>query len=107
MVLNYDIKTLLDNFHEEVSCSVCTTFAESKQQPRLHSFCLHCLNGILRMSSRHYVFLCPECQRETRVLSCAKLKDLPTNFGISSSLAVLAIKECQRMLEWNVELQQK
>ena len=60
----------------------------------LHSFCLHCLNGILRTSSHHDVFLCPECQGEVRVRSCTNLKDLPTNFGISGLLDVLAIKEC-------------
>ncbi|PFX12289.1 E3 ubiquitin-protein ligase TRIM71 [Stylophora pistillata] len=90
-----DIKTLLDNLHEEVSCSVCmTTFTEPKILPCLHSFCLHCLNGILRISGRHHVFLCPECRREVQVPSSGTLKDLPTNFRINSLLDVLAIKEC-------------
>ncbi|PFX12389.1 E3 ubiquitin-protein ligase TRIM71 [Stylophora pistillata] len=91
-----DVKTLLDNLHDEVSCSVCmTTFAEPKILPCLHSFCLHCLNGILlRTSGRHDAFLCPECRREVQVPSSGTLKDLPTNFRINSLLDVLAIKEC-------------
>ena len=90
-----DIKTFLDNLHEEVSCSVCmTTFTDPKQLPCLHSFCLHCLNGILRTSGRHDVITCPECRRESRVPGSANLKDLPTNFRINSLLDVLAIKEC-------------
>ena len=90
-----DIKTLLNNLHEEVSCSVCmTTFTNPKQLPCLHSFCLHCLNGILRTSGRHDIITCPECRRESRVPSCGNLKDLPTNFRINSLLDVLAIKEC-------------
>ena len=90
-----DIKTLLNSLHEEVSCSVCmTTFTEPKQLPCLHSFCLHCLNGILRTSGRHDVITCPECRRESRVPSNGNLKDLPTNFRINSLLDVLAIKEC-------------
>ena len=89
-----DIKTLLNNLHEEVSCSVClTTFTDPKQLPCLHSFCLHCLNGILR-TSRHDVITCPECRRESRVPSSGDLMDLPTNFRINSLLDVLAIKEC-------------
>jgi len=74
---------------------VCTTtFTDPKQLPCLHSFCLHCLNGILRTSGRHDVITCPECRRESRVPSNGNLKDLPTNFRINSLLDVLAIKEC-------------
>ena len=90
-----DIKTLLDNLHEEVSCSVCmNTFTEPKQLPCLHSFCLHCLNGILRTSGHHNIIPCPECRREVQVPGSGNLKDLPTNFRINSLLDVLAIKEC-------------
>ena len=90
-----DIQTLLNNLHEEVSCSVCmNTFTDPKQLPCLHSFCLHCLNGILRTSGRHDVICCPECRRESRVPTSGNLHDLPTNFRINSLLDVLAIKEC-------------
>ena len=90
-----DIETLLDNLHEEVSCPVCkTTFTEPKTLPCLHSFCLHCLDGILRNSGRHDIIACPECRREVQVPSSGNLKDLPTNFRINSLLDVLAIKEC-------------
>ena len=93
--LNMDLKTLLNNLHEEVSCSVCmTAFTDPKQLPCLHSFCLHCLNGILRTSGRHDIITCPECRKEGRVPSSGNLKDLPTNFRINSLLDVLAIKEC-------------
>ena len=86
---------MLNNLHEEVSCSVCmTTFTDPKQLPCLHSFCLHCLNGILRTSGRHDIITCPECRRESRVPSSGNLKDLPTNFRINSLLDVLAIKDC-------------
>ncbi|XP_078361722.1 E3 ubiquitin-protein ligase TRIM45-like [Oculina patagonica] len=90
-----DSKTLLNNLHEEVSCSVCmTTFTEPKQLPCLHSFCLHCLEGILRTSGRRDIINCPECRRESRVPASGNLNDLPTNFRINSLLDVLAIKEC-------------
>ena len=90
-----DIKTLLANLHEEVSCSVCmVTFTAPKQLPCLHSFCLHCLEGIQRASGRHDVITCPECRRESQ-LPGGNLKDLPTNFRINSLLDVLAIRECR------------
>ena len=90
-----DIKTLLDNLHEEVSCSVCmTTFTDPKILPCLHSFCLHCLNEILRTSGLYDIFPCPECRKEVQVPGSGKLKDLPTNFRMNSLLDVLAIKEC-------------
>ena len=89
-----DVKTLLNNLHEEVSCSVCmTTFTDPKLLPCLHSFCLHCLEGIQRTTSRHDIIICPECRRESRVPS-GSLNDLPTNFRINSLLDVLAIKQC-------------
>ncbi|XP_078361763.1 E3 ubiquitin-protein ligase TRIM33-like [Oculina patagonica] len=89
-----DLKTLLNNLHEEVSCPVCmTTFTDPKQLPCLHSFCLHCLKGIQRTSGRHDIITCPECRRESRVPS-GSLDELPTNFRINSLLDVLAIKEC-------------
>ena len=90
-----DIQTLLNNLHEEVSCSVCkSTFTDPKQLPCLHSFCLHCLNGILQTSGHHDVICCPECRRESRVPRSGNVNDLPTNFRINSLLDVLAIKEC-------------
>ena len=89
-----DVKTLLNNLHEEVSCSVCTTtFTDPKILPCLHSFCLHCLQGIQRASGRQNIITCPECRRESRDPS-GSLNDLPTNFRINSLLDVLAIKEC-------------
>ena len=90
-----DIKTLLDNLHEEVSCSVCMCkFTDPKQLPCLHSFCLHCLNGIQRTSANLKVIACPECRQEFRVPESGNLQALPTNFRINSLLDVLAIKEC-------------
>ena len=66
--VNMDIRTLLNNFHEEVSCSVCMcNYTDPKQLPCLHSFCLHCLNGIQRTSGRREKIACPECRQEFKV----------------------------------------
>ena len=93
--LAMDVKTLLNNLHEEVSCSVCmNTFTDPKQLPCLHSFCLHCLNDILRTSGRRDIILCPECRKECKVPGSGTLNELPTNFRINSLLDVLAIKDC-------------
>ena len=90
-----DIKTLLDNLREEVSCSVCMiTFTEPKTLPCLHSFCLHCLNKILLASGRHDIIACPECRREFQVPNGGNLEYLPSNSRINSLLDVLAIEEC-------------
>ena len=90
-----DVKTLLDNLHDEVSCSVCMCpFTEPKQLPCLHSFCLKCLNGIHRTSPRRDVISCPECRKEIRIPGSGNPSEFPTNFRINSLLDVLAIKEC-------------
>ena len=90
-----DIQTLLNNLHEELSCSVCMSkYTDPKQLPCLHSFCLHCLNGIQRTSGRRDKIPCPECRQEFNVPDNGNLAALPTNFRINSLLDVLAIKEC-------------
>ena len=90
-----DIKTLLDNLHDELSCSVCMcTFTDPKQLPCLHSFCLHCLNGIQRTSGVRGKITCPECRRQFEIPGSGNPSELPTNFRINSLLDVLAIKEC-------------
>ena len=90
-----DIKTLLDNLHDEVSCSVCMCpFTEPKQLPCLHSFCLKCLNGIHRTSPSQDVISCPECRKEIRIPGSGNPSEFTTNFRINSLLDVLAIKEC-------------
>ena len=90
-----DIKILLGNLHDEVSCSVCMcTFTDPKQLPCLHSFCLHCLNGIQRTSGVHRKITCPECRRQFHIAGSGSPSELPTNFRINSLLDVLAIKEC-------------
>ena len=60
----------------------------------MHSFCLHCLNGIQRTSGRRDKIACPECRQEFNVPDNGNLAALPTNFRINSLLDVLAIKEC-------------
>ena len=90
-----DIQTLLNNLHEELSCSVCMSkYTDPKQLPCLHSFCLYCLNGIQRTSGRRDKIACPECRQEFNVPDNGNLAALPTNFRINSLLDVLAIKEC-------------
>ena len=90
-----DVQTLLNNLHEELSCSVCMSkYTDPKQLPCLHSFCLHCLNGIQRTSGRRDKIACPECRQEFKVPDNGNLEALPTNFRINSLLDVLAIKEC-------------
>ena len=90
-----DIQTLLHNRHDEVSCSVCMcTFTDPKQLPCLHSFCLHCLNGIQRKSGLHGKITCPECRRQFQIPGNGNPSELPTNVRINSLLDVLAIKEC-------------
>ncbi|XP_073240242.1 E3 ubiquitin-protein ligase TRIM71-like [Porites lutea] len=90
-----DVKTLLDNLHDELSCSVCMcTYTDPKQLPYLHSFCLHCLNGIQRTSGVHGKITCPECRKQIKIPGSGNPSELPTNFRINSLVDVFAIKEC-------------
>ena len=90
-----DIKTLPDNLHDELSCSVCMcTFTDPKQLPCLHNFCLNCLKGIQRTSVVHGKIACPECRRQFQIPGSGNPSELPTNFRINSLLDVLTIKEC-------------
>ena len=92
-----DIKTLLHNLREEVSCSVCSDiFNDPKHLPCLHSFCLHCLKQWHIKSRGGDTIRCPNCQGVSRVPESGDLKDLPTSFYLNGLIDVLAIKECRR-----------
>ena len=91
-----DIKTLLHNLREEVSCSVCSNiFTDPKQLPCLHSFCLNCLKQWQRTSHGQDTIRCPNCQALSRVPETGDLKDLPTSFYLNGMIDMLAIKECK------------
>ena len=90
-----DIKTLLHNLREEVSCTVCSVFTDPKHLPCVHSFCLHCLKQWHRTSHGGDTIRCPNCQAVSRVPESGNLKDLPTSFYLNGLIDVLAIKECR------------
>ena len=61
-----DIKTLLHNLREEVSCPVCTNvYTDPKHLPCLHTFCLQCLKHTT--SHGRDTFRCPKCQAISKV----------------------------------------
>ena len=91
-----DIKTLLHNLREEVSCPVCTNiYTDPKHLPCLHSFCLQCLKHWHRSSHGRDTIRCPKCQVLGKVPESGDLKDLPTSFYLNGLIDVLAIKECK------------
>ena len=91
-----DIKTLLENLREEVSCSVCSDiFIDPKHLPCLHSFCMKCLKQWHRTSHGGDTIRCPKCQAVSRIPESGELKDLPTSFYLNGLIDVLAIKECR------------
>ncbi|XP_020603836.1 E3 ubiquitin-protein ligase TRIM71-like [Orbicella faveolata] len=91
-----DIRTLLHNLREEVSCSVCSSiFTDPKQLPCLHSFCLQCLTQWRRASyNGRGTIKCPNCLALSKVPESGDLKDLPTSFYLNGMIDVLTIKEC-------------
>ena len=88
---------LKSKLHDEVCCSVCLlTFTDPKQLPCLHSFCLHCLNGLVRTSDFNGPFLtCPQCNKRLKIPGSGSPSELPSNLRINSLLKILAIKECK------------
>ena len=91
-----DIKTLLRNLREEVSCPVCTNvYTDPKHLLCLHTFCLHCLKHWHTTSHGRDTIRCPKCQAISRVPESGDLKDLPTSFYLNGLIDVLAIKECK------------
>ena len=91
-----DIKTLLHNLREEVSCPVCINiYTDPKQLLCLHSFCLQCLNLCHRSSHGRDTIRCPKCQVVSKVPDSGDLKDLSTSFYLNGFIDVLAIKECK------------
>ena len=91
-----DIKTLLHNLREQVSCPVCTNiYTEPKHLPCRHSFCLQCLKHWHRPGHGRDTITCPKCQLVSRVPDSGDLADLPTSVHLNALIDVLAIKECK------------
>ena len=91
-----DIKSLLHDLREEVSCPVCyNIYTDPKQLQCLHSFCLQCLQQWHRTSHGRDTIRCPKCQALNKVPESGDLKDLPTSFYLNGLIDVLAIKECK------------
>ena len=95
-VMDIEMKSK-SKLHDEVCCSVCLlTFTDPKQLPCLHSFCLHCLNGLVRTSDFNGPFLtCPQCNKRLKIPGSGSPSELPSNLRINSLLNILAIKECK------------
>ena len=102
-----DLKTLLDNLHDEVSCSVCMcTYTDPKQLPCLHSFCLQCLNGIQRTSGLHGKITCPECRKQFKISGSGDPSELPTIF-VSIVWSMSWQLKSAVQLTWNAETARK
>ena len=96
LVSRMDIKTVLYNLREEVSCPVCSNiYTDPKQLPCLHTLCLQCLKQWHRTSHCRDTIRCPKCQAVSRVPESGDLKDLPTTFYLNGLIDVLTIKECK------------
>ena len=95
-----DIKMLLHNLREEVSCSVCSDiFTDPKHLPCLHSFCLHCLKQWHRTSHGCDTIRCPKCQAISRAPESGDLKDLLTSLYLNGLIDMLEIKDCKSSQE--------
>lgn len=94
---NMDVQTLLENLDKVLTCSVCfCTFTNPKLLPCLHTFCLHCLNGIQRTRGSRSTIPCPECRKHIPVPESGNFNELPTDFRMNSLCDVRAIKECKK-----------
>ena len=95
LIQTMDVQTSPKNLRQEVSCSVCSDiYADPKQLPCLHSFCLQCLKHWHETGSGGDSIKCPKCQTLSRVPTSGDLKDLPTSFYLKGMIDVLAIKKC-------------
>ena len=92
-----DIKTVLQDLREEVSCPVCTSiYTDPKQLQCLHNFCLQCLKQRHGTSRGQDTIRCPKCQALNKLPESGDLKDLPTSLYLNSLIDVFAIKECKK-----------
>ena len=72
-------------------CSIISDiFADPKQLPCLHSFCLHCLKQWHRTSHGCGTIRCPKCQAVSRLPESGDLKDLPTSFYLNGLIGGLS-----------------
>lgn len=76
-----DIEILLSQLNDITECGICTeTLCHPRLLPCVHTFCLHCLQQLLRASSTtEQKLVCPLCRSEFSVPPDG-LETLPRNF---------------------------
>ena len=53
---------------EHFECAVCMEqFKEPKVLPCLHTFCMRCLQKLLKKQGPDHVITCPECRQNAKV----------------------------------------
>ncbi|XP_075426714.1 tripartite motif-containing protein 59 isoform X1 [Ascaphus truei] len=78
----------MDNFEEELTCSICYgIFEDPRVLPCSHTFCRNCLENVIKSADsylwRPSSLRCPSCRR-TAELSPAGVNSLPINFALKS-----------------------
>jgi hypothetical protein len=84
----------------KLECSVCyQTFKDPRNLPCGHTFCLKCLQGILKAKANNNKekLSCPQCRTEFLVGS-QNLQDLPKNFTVADLVCSLpANSQCANL----------
>lgn len=88
-----DIKTVMENLEELVTCHICSNVMRNpKIAPCLHTFCSECLKEVARSRPYQTTIACPLCQYDIRKPEGNRFDLLPSNFYITRLLDLLIAK---------------
>ena len=61
-------RSVSEKLTEHFECLVCMEqFKEPKVLPCLHTFCMTCLQKLLKKQGADHVITCPECRQDVKV----------------------------------------
>ncbi|XP_067053335.1 E3 ubiquitin-protein ligase TRIM45-like [Acropora muricata] len=78
---------------EHFECAVCMEqFKEPKVLPCLHTFCMRCLQKLLKKQGADHVITCPECRQNAKIVH-GDVAKLQPNFWVNNFMILLRLQD--------------
>ncbi|KAK3751074.1 hypothetical protein QZH41_010958 [Actinostola sp. cb2023] len=87
---------------DQVTCPICLQqYEDPRILPCLHTYCRHCLQGMLDRGRTPSTIICPECRETVKIEDVASLK---VNIWVNKNLSFLELSKAEKKQDDGTEL---